>query len=660
MLITKRNGAQVEFDGSKIYDAVEKAAKATGEGVDVSEVVAVVLANSEDGVHVEAVQDKVENSLMRLGYYATARAYITYRNERAHVRNQNNPQYKHLDAIRKRALSTITDNANVNGQAPMGAMLLAGASATKDYVLNCVVHPEHAYAHRSGYIHIHDLDFYLWTSTCAQIDLHELFSGGFYIDNCLIREPRSVTTAALLTCIALQSNQNDQHGGQSIPAIDEYLAPYVRVSYEKHLKRAVNLAEALGDTDEKILSDWAWDETVTETMQSMQAIVYNLNTMHSRAGGQVPFTSLNYGTDTSREGRLIIEGLLKATLEGLGKGETPTFPIQVFKVKAGVSRYPGDPNYDLFMKACECSGKRLFPTYAFLDAPFNQGYGTEVAYMGCRTRVMANVYNPEFTGAAGRGNLSFTSINLPRLAYIHRNEELFFEELGKLMDVVFDQLYERMLVQTHQPRANLSFLIGNNVFKGASDPDASLFDIYCDGTLSVGFVGLAETLIALCGKHHGESSEAQELGLKIVGFMRGKCDKKAAETKLNYTLLATPAESLAGRFKQLDGVMEINITDKEYYTNSFHVPVWHKLTVAEKIAIEAPYHELTNAGHISYVELDGDPDANREVIPKIVEFMAQSGIGYGAINVPVDYDPVCGYSGIINDICPGCGRKVPN
>ena len=560
------------------------------------------------------------------------------------------------------------DNANINGDTAMGAMLQYGANTAKEYYLDTMIDPDIAKMHREGYIHIHDLDFYGWTTTCTQIELRKLFKGGFNTGHGHLREPKSIGSYAALAAIAIQSNQNDQHGGQSIVDFDYAMGDGVRLTYERYLREAFEIRSALTNRIDYVWQEeYALKKTIRDTYQAMEGLIHNLNTMHSRAGAQVPFSSINYGMDTRWEGRLAIEQLLLATEAGLGNGETPIFPIQIFRVKEGVNYNPGDPNYDLFKLAIKVSAKRLFPNFAFIDAPFNLQYykpghpETEVAYMGCRTRVMGNVCGEET--APGRGNLSFTSINLPRLAIeAEGDKEYFYERLDRTLMLVRKQLLDRYQVQCIRTARNFPFLMGEGVWRGsealkAEDPVGKVLD---EGTLSIGFIGLAETLKALCGAHHGESEEAQALGLKIVGYIRDFCDRSSKEYGLNFTCLATPAESLSGRFVRMDrekyGVIE-GVTDREYYTNSFHVPVYFPISAFKKIQIEAPYHALTNAGHISYVEMDGDASQNLKAFEKIVRCMKESGIGYGSINHPVDRDPVCGYNGIIGDTCPGCGRK---
>lgn len=565
------------------------------------------------------------------------------------------------------------DNANINGDTAMGSMLQYGANTAKEYYLDVMINPIFAKMHREGWIHIHDLDFYGWTTTCTQIELRKLFKGGFSTGHGHLREPKSIGSYAALAAIAIQSNQNDQHGGQSIVDFDWAMADGVKATYDRYLSEAFEIETTLtGKDDYDWRQQYAMKKTRRDTYQAMEGLIHNLNTMHSRAGAQVPFSSINYGTCTSWEGRLAIEQLLLATEAGLGKGETPIFPIQIFRVKEGVNYNPDDPNYDLFKMAIRVSAKRLFPNFSFIDAPFNLQYykpghpETEVAYMGCRTRVMGNVCGEEV--APGRGNLSFTSINLPRLALEARkldpNSRLsaFMNYLDIVLKHTRQQLLERFRVQGKRRVRNFPFLMGEGVWKGSEklSPDDEVAEVLKEGTLSIGFIGLAETLKVLCGSHHGESEEAQRLGLMIVKHIRDFCDISSAEYGLNFTCLATPAESLSGRFvgmdRQIYGKIE-GVTDREYYTNSFHVPVYFPITAAKKIKIEAPYHALTNAGHISYVELDGDASNNLEAFEKIIRCMKEAGIGYGSVNHPVDRDPVCGYNGIIGDVCPCCGRK---
>ena len=727
-MIVKRDGRQVAFDSSKITDAIYKAAQVLG-GNDretAEELTRKVIAYLEDELHetrptVEQVQDVVEKILIENGHARTAKEFILYRAERTRVRDMNTKLMRiYEDLTFKPAADNDIkrENANIDGDTPMGTMLKYGSEGSKQFCEMYVLDPVFSKAHTEGDIHIHDLDFYTLTTTCCQIDIVKLFKDGFCTGHGFLREPNDIASYSALACIAIQSNQNDQHGGQSIPNFDYGMAPGVRKTYRRvysrNVGRALELLGGLEDgeatarqiaeaVEEKsglwpVLADDngyhqheaaeltryipeelvekiqrfavknARKETYRSTFQAMEALVHNLNTMHSRAGAQVPFSSINYGTDTSPEGRLVIECILKAEDAGLGNGETPIFPIHIFKVKEGVNYNPEDPNYDLFKLACRVSAKRLFPNFSFLDAPFNlqyykEGdYNSEVAYMGCRTRVMANHYDPSREVTCGRGNLSFTSINLPRLAIkSNGNVDFFFEQLDRMLDLVCDQLMARYKIQAAKKVRNYPFLMGQGVWLDSDrlGPDDEVGEVLKHGTLTVGFIGLAECLKALIGKHHGESQEAQNLGLDIVGYMRKRMDEMSEKTGFNYSLIATPAEGLSGRFVRIDkqkfGIIP-GVTDRDYYTNSFHVPVYYDISAFDKIRLEAPYHNLTNGGHISYIEMDGDPLKNLDAFEKVVRCMKEAGIGYGSINHPVDRDPCCGYTGIIDNECPGCGR----
>ena len=727
--IKKRDGRVVDFDLEKIVDAVEKAFLASGAmqnrqvSRDVANLVlAKIIGGAVEGIPtVEGIQDLVEEALIESGFSQTAKAYILYRAQRSRVRDVNSRLMQTLKDI---TFTKATDsdmkreNANIDADTAMGTMLKYGSEASKQFYEMCVIDPEFAKAHREGDIHIHDMDFYTLTTTCAQIELRKLFRGGFCTGHGVLREPNDIASYCALACIAIQSNQNDQHGGQSICDFDYGLAEGVRKTYrrlyKKHLAEALDLLTDMDDErgfvqslldkceedtgkiaslamDEEFVSavhkglvDGGVSEDVSQkamayavknatrdtnrtTFQGMEALVHNLNTMHSRAGAQTPFSSVNYGMDTSPEGRMVIKNMLLATEEGLGHGETPIFPVQIFRVKEGVNYNEGDPNYDLFKLAMRCSAKRLFPNFSFLDAPFNLQYykgtpETEIAYMGCRTRVMGNVFDRSREITPGRGNLSFTSINLPRLGIRAKGDiDLFFDLLDQKLDLVRRQLDERFEIQCRKHVYNMPFLMGQGVWIDSENlkPEDEVREVLKHGTLSIGFIGLAECLKALVGKHHGESEESQKLGLEIVGHMRSYVDKVSQEKGLNYTLLATPAEGLSGRFVRMDrarfGSIE-GITDRDFYTNSFHVPVYYDINAFRKIDIEAPYHALTNAGHISYIELDGDPTENLDAFEAVIRHMKDSGIGYGSVNHPVDRDPVCGYNGIINDVCPKCGR----
>lgn len=562
------------------------------------------------------------------------------------------------------------ENGNIDGNTAMGLMLRYGSEVSKDYVLRKVLPQRIADAHIDGDIHIHDLDFYMLTTTCCQIDLTKLFTQGFDTGHGHLREPQSISTAAALACIAIQSNQNDQHGGQSIPAFDYMLAPYVKKSYLKHYRKAREMSYLFTCDD----NDWtceqiAWKHTETETFQAMEAVIHNLNTMHSRAGAQVPFSSINYGTDTSREGRLVSKAILKATENGMGYHETPIFPVQIFKCKKGVNQEKGEPNYDLFKYSLYVTGLRMYPNYSFLDTSFNLPYykegkpETEVAYMGCRTRVMGNVNGEE--QAYGRGNLSFTTVNLPRLGIEARDEGLgtFLMSLRETMELVRDQLMHRYkLLCKNKHKTNFPFLMGSGVWVDSetlSETD-DIDKILKQGTLSIGFIGLAECIKALAGSYPIETKIAAATGITIVRFMRDICDEFTEETGMNFSLLAAPAEGLSGRFVLLDkekyGIID-GVTDREYYTNSFHAPVWYSCTIAEKLEHEGRFHKYCNAGHISYVEVDGDASKNVDAMERIVKYAGECDCGYMAINHPIDRCPVCGFTGVINDTCPKCERK---
>lgn len=711
--IVKRDGTLVPFDYFKIRQAIAKAnATVPSETLSddeldrlTAEVVASLDANSQPGV--EDIQDVVELVLMENGISQTAKAYILYRSEHAKMRERKSAlmeTFKRLSFTDASSTDIKRENANIDGNTSMGMMLKYGSEASKAFIDHYVLPEDMAKAHAEGDIHIHDKDFYLLTETCCQIDLQKLFENGFSTGHGFLREPQSIESYAALACIALQANQNEMHGGQSIPNFENVMAEGVHKTCHKHIKDVIeehqllsgdkqllpemvehlltfnydDLVEALRKIDVGDVDSKDWPEALLKlvrrrversTYQAMQSLIHNLNTMHSRAGAQVPFTSINYGTGTSHAARLVMRQVLQATEDGLGDGETAIFPVQIFKVKDGINSQEGDPNYDLFQQAVRVSAKRLFPNFSFLDAPFNLQYyregddNTEVAYMGCRTRVMANIYDPNQEVTKGRGNLSFSSINLPRLGIEARGSiDKFFALLDKKMDLVFRQLRHRFEIQKRKTVLNYPFLMGQGIWIDSDtlDKHEEVERVLRHGTLSVGFIGLAETLVALTGKHHGECAESQALGLKIVQHMRERCDMRAQEEHLNYTLLATPAEGLSGRFVKIDreryGMMK-NITDHEYYTNSFHIPVYYKISAHAKIDFEAPYHAFTNAGHITYIELDGDPSLNLSAFEEIILYMKNAGIGYGSINHPLDRDPKCGYSGVIGTVCPRCGRK---
>jgi ribonucleoside-triphosphate reductase (formate) len=554
----------------------------------------------------------------------------------------------------------IQENANVDGKSPMGMMGLFASTSAKFYAMEHLLSDEVKQAYMNGYIYIHDLDYYAsGTTTCVQIPLAKVLKDGFDTGHGHMREPNSIMSAMALASIIFQSNQNQQHGGQAMSNFDFDLAPYIYKTYEKNVQ-LLESVQAGCDMEEK-----AWELTDRDVYQACEAFIHNSNSMHSRGGGQVPFISINYGLDTSKEGRMLVKNMLLATQKGLGNGETPIFPIQIFKVKDGINLKQSDVNYDMFRLSLETTAKRLFPNYVFVDAPFNLQYykegdpETHIATMGCRTRVLANV-NGKPT-PVGRGNLSFTSINLPLIALETDSVEEFFKKLDDYVDLASQQLYERFLYQSTKTPANFKFLYGQNIWRDSEElnKDTSLKEVLRQGTLSVGYVGLAEALVALIGKHHGESDEAQKLGLKIVSFMKEKMDLLTEKTKLNYTLLATPAESYAGKALKIarkkHGVIK-GVTDKEWFTNSNHVPVEYKINAINKIKKEAPYHALTNAGHITYVELAEDASKNIDALETYVVAMKENGIGYGSFNVPVDRCLQCGYNGVIYNECPKCNN----
>ncbi|EAL2459497.1 anaerobic ribonucleoside triphosphate reductase [Campylobacter lari] len=714
--IIKRDKSQVAFDIFKIKNAIFKAninsidEKLNNDFLDklCDEVVALL---DEKHIQVEQIQDKVEEVLIKNALVNTAKSYILYRQKRTQIRNGSYDLlnlYDDLTFKDSKEADLKRENANINSDSAMGMMLKYGSEGAKYYVDECILPKHIANAHKNGDIHIHDKDFYMLTQTCCQIDLLKLFENGFSTGHGSLREPNDIRSYASLACIALQANQNEMHGGQSIPNFDFAMAKGVAKTFQKEYKKAINaffeikLEQSLDEqcfknanfqvsskkecfkellklelnSDENFLKQAnayaykrALKQTQDATFQAMEALIHNLNTMNSRAGAQVPFSTLNYGTDTSFEGQMVIENLLKATMRGLGNGETPIFPVQIFKVKEGVNYNETDPNYKLFKLAIECASKRLFPNFSFLDASFNAkyykkgDYNSEVAYMGCRTRVMANVYDESKEITSGRGNLSFTSINLVRLAIEAKgNLELFYSLLKEKLELVYEQLLHRYKIQSLKKVKNFPFLMGEGVWIDSDTlkENDSVEKVIAHGTLAIGYIGLCESLIALIGSHHGQSQEARELGLQIVRFMREFVDEKARKDKLNFSLIATPAEGLSGRFLKLDqkkyGILK-GITDKEFYTNSFHIPVDFPINIYEKIQIEAPYHELNNGGHITYVELNGDVSKNLESFERIIKCMKESNIGYGSINFPLDRDPVCGYSGVIDEFCPKCHRE---
>ena len=680
--VVKRSGKKVPFNPNKIALAIKKAFDSVdNDNYTLNDVNKVhnstcdridELRETRSNIRIYEIQNIIIDELNKNGYADVAESFLNYRNKRDNARDfmtaKQGKLMKALEGISQDAeeVTSKKENANVDGNSAMGTMLQYGSAISKEVAKAYFMDKRFADAHDEGRIHIHDMDFVpMGTLTCCQIPLDKLFAKGFSTGHGYLRTPNDIISYAALAAIAIQSDQNDQHGGQSIPNFDYYMAPRVLKTFKKHLKQTIydsldilgilefinfkniekdiNAIESMDITVDyfekyctndtlKVVFEKSIDKAVKKTdrstYQAMEAFVHNLNSMHSRAGAQVPFSSINLGTDTTTEGRMVIKNLLLATDSGLGKGETPIFPISIFKVEEGINYNPEDPNYDLFRLACKVSAKRLFPNFSFLDAPFNLQYykpgnpDTEIAYMGCRTRVIGNVHDPKREIVTGRGNLSFTSINLPRLGLkygiVHNPEarmDDFYAELDECLEMVKDQLLERMAIQGNKHVTNFPFLMGQGVWidsKGMK-PNDKLKKVIKHGTLTAGFIGLAECLVALTGKHHGESEESQKLGLEIVGHMRAKMDEYSEKYKLNFSLIATPAEGLSFRFTRLDKAIfgEVpGVTDREYYTNSFHIPVWYSISAFDKIRKEAPYHALTNAGHISYVELDGDTAEN--------------------------------------------------
>lgn len=722
--VIKRNGNKVNFDDVKIFNAIYKATMASHDDLKNSDFSTAIcqglvnsvtklcdefcIENNTNEIDIEKIQDFVERTLMKSGYADTAKEYCLYRQKRTEIRNTR-------DSIAKTISSLLTmdsidnnlkrDNGNIDGDSPMGTMLQIGSNVSKNYYLNNMMSKDIVKGYTGGFIYPHDLDFYALTLTCCQIDCLKLFKGGFNTGHGHLREPNSIGSYATLAAIAIQSNQNDQHGGQSIPNFDYSMAPGIYKTFKKALKDNLNkyIDYTSDDSDKKCLVERRIEgiismdnndidkmlikmtntsslasnkiiansikDTEKQCYQAMEGIVHNLNTLHSRAGAQVPFSSLNLGTDTSNAGRMVIKNLLLAMEAGLGNGETAIFPIVIFKVKEGVNYFPEDPNYDLLQLSYRVTAKRLFPNYTFLDAPFNLQYykpghpETEVATMGCRTRVMGNVYDPTREISYGRGNLSFTTINLPMLALTAKGDEKeFYKLLDKYLELCKKQLLERFEIQAKRKVKNMSFLMGQNVWIDSEKlgPEDEIREVIKHGSLSIGFIGLAETLVALYGHHHGEGKEYWDKGYAIIKHMREYTDRISDELKLNFGVLATPAEGYTGKAlnqcREKFGIIE-GVTDKEYFTNSNHIPVGFDISAEEKIKLEAPFHELCNAGHICYVELDGDLTNNIKAIETIVKTMHDNGIGYGSINHPVDRDPDCGYTGVINDECPNCHRK---
>ncbi|MBQ4403263.1 MAG: anaerobic ribonucleoside triphosphate reductase [Selenomonadaceae bacterium] len=709
--VRKRSGQKVNYDREKIFLAIAGANRDASTPDDklseddlerVTTSVERAIAENEI-IGVEAIQDQVEKALMAHGFFDVAKQFIVYRQKHSQRRAA---QKKLMDTYRDIFFADSVDidlkrdNANINTDASMGIMLKMGAESAKHFVDNYVLPEEFALADKENWIHIHDKDFSLITFNCCQIDLLKLFHGGFSTGHGFLREPNSIRSYASLACIAVQSNQNDMFGGQSINAFDYAMAEGVKKSFKRairdEIKRACKFCDvqATGEADfnvctysqgenpaavenltaivgsknlaEKIYRQ-ACADVEEETHQAMEALIHNFNTLHSRAGAQVPFSSINYGMDTSPEGRLVIREVLNAIDAGLGNGETPIFPISVFQLKSGVNYNVSDPNYDLFRQACKVSAKRLFPNFVNIDAPYNLqyykpgDYNSCVATMGCRTRVMSNVNGREESGS--RGNFAFVTINLPKLALEAKGDlDEFFKLYDKYITLCHDYLLFRLKTIEEKHVYNFPFLMGQGVWMDSEKlkPTDKIKDVLKHASYSIGFCGLAECLVALIGKHHGQSVEAQELGLKIVKHLRERTDDYTKRERRNWTTFGTPAESTAGQFQRANRKVYGNIkgvTDRPYMTNSSHVPVYFPICAGDKIRIEAPYHAICNAGHIAYIEMDGDPTKNLSAFEALVRAMHDADMGYFSINHPVDRDPVCGYTGIIANECPHCHRK---
>ncbi|MCQ2153796.1 MAG: anaerobic ribonucleoside triphosphate reductase [Bacteroidales bacterium] len=694
--VVKRDGRTVEFNNQKIVAAILKAMNVTEAGEDIilaAQIADQISKREHSEMGVEEIQDCVEMALMESPRKEVAKAYIAYRNQRNLARKAKTREI-FQEIIDAQANDITRENANMNADTPAGMMMKFASESTKTYVDECLLSEDVRDAVQNGYIHIHDKDYYPTKSlTCIQHPLDKILEHGLKAGHGESRPAKRIETAAVLACISMETVQNEMHGGQAIPAFDFYLAPYVRKTFQEEMKKLESYDNAdyshlydvkITDYLRRDLTGLKGDEravqqavnmTVGRVHQSMEAFVHNMNTIHSRGGNQVVFSSINYGTDTSAEGRCIIREILNTTYEGVGDGSTAIFPIQIWKKKRGVSYLPKDPNYDLYKFACKVSGRRFFPNILNLDASFNQDdawkpddprrFEHEVATMGCRTRVYGNKFGPKTS--IGRGNLSFTTINIVRLAIecmsIKNKDEriaAFMEKLDWALDISAKQLNERFEFQKTALKKQFPLLM-NGLWLGSDDlePCDTVEKVLNQGTLSIGFIGLAECLIALIGKHHGESEEAQELGLRIISHMAEKINGFAETFQHNFTFLGTPAEGLAGRFTKMDkkrfGIIP-GITDKDYYTNSSHIPVYYHCTPEHKAAIEGPYHKYENAGHIFYVEIDGDATHNTEAIMNIVDLMDKYDIGYGSVNHNRNRCLDCGYEDATVGLeeCPQC------
>lgn len=697
--VEKRDGRVVGYNEEKIKAAIRKAMIATDQGEDealIQRITDRIGMTGDERMTVEEIQDRVEIELMKSARKDVAKRYIAYRDQRSIARRAKTRDI-FLEIIEAKNNDVTRENANMNADTPAGMMMKFASETTKPFVDDYLLDSEVKQAVKNNYLHIHDKDYYPTKSlTCVQHPLDHLLDNGFVAGHAESRAPKRIETAGVIACISLETAQNEMHGGQAIPAFDFYLAPFVRTTFKEELRVLEALSgKDLHKYDEIELTDYAkkdlskleGDErliqhavnrTVSRVHQSMEAFIHNMNTIHSRGGNQVVFSSINYGTDTSAEGRCVIRELLNCTYEGVGNGATAIFPIQIWKKKRGVSYLPEDPNYDLYLLACKVAARRFFPNFLNLDATFNQHelwkaddprrFEYEVATMGCRTRVFENRYGKKTS--IGRGNLSFSTINIVRLAIecmsIKDEKERidrFFERLDDLLDITARQLDDRYQFQK-TALAKQFPLVMSTLWNGTENlsPDDTIESVINQGTLGIGFIGLAECLIALTGKHHGESDEAQQLGLRIVGHMRSRANEYCEKYGHNYSVLATPAEGLSGRFTKKDratfGVIP-GVTDKDYYTNSNHVPVYYHCSPRHKAKVEAPYHELTRGGHIFYVEIDGDATHNEECIMQIVDMLDKYNMGYGSVNHNRNHCPKCGYENAEKDqhTCPKCGTK---
>ncbi len=694
--VIKRDGRIVDFDKKKIIDAVSKAMDVTEEGEDIvlaAEVAAHISKIDRESMSVEEIQDQVEMELMNSPRKEVAKKYIAYRNQRNLARTAKSREI-FQEIIEAQATDITRENANMNADTPAGMMMKFASESSKSFVDECLLSEDVKDAVKNAYIHIHDKDYYPTKSlTCVQHPLDKILKNGFFAGHGESRPAKRIETASVLGCISMETVQNEMHGGQAIPAFDFYMAPFVRKAYHEEIDKISEMSgvdysdlkdiaiddyikrDLLGVQGKERVMQHAINMTVSRVHQSMEAFVHNMNSIHSRGGNQVVFSSINYGTDTSAEGRCVIREILNTTYEGVGNGSTAIFPIQIWKKKRGVSYLPEDRNYDLYRFACKVSARRFFPNFLNLDATFNyhelwrqddpERYKYEVATMGCRTRVFENRFGPKTSIA--RGNLSFTTINLVRMAIEcmgieDKNERIqaYFHKLDWALNITAKQLCERFNFQKTAMKKQFPLLMGALWLDCEKlSEDDTIEKVINHGTLGIGFIGLAEALIALVGKHHGESSEAQDLGIRIITYMRDKANEFSEKFQHNFSVLATPAEGLAGRFTKMDrakfGVIP-GVTDKEYYTNSNHVPVYYHCTPKHKAEVEAPYHDLTRGGHIFYVEIDGDATHNPEAIMAIVDLMDKYNIGYCSVNHNRNRCMDCGYENADEDLeeCPHC------